>query len=281
MSENKDSDFWNTSNDDFWKKQVVSDDWLKNDEKGDNKKDEKDEWNAKAQNPYLSASPIGEPTSQPARKKRNIHMHTIVCVFFLVLAAGSVAIALLASGFVVEREMKRAKNVAYTTEKIEGRFLLNKNNSILLDEEAYTVASKESFQGFPEGLKLIAVFADIDSDEYVTDSYGMKDFYIGYRQNGKETYKKPSNSDMIRPYILAYGFSEEQILSIYGTGNGYDDAGYYFFFVPSEVEEITLYVEKREKEGKISVLKKIYEKTMKVLPEDAGLTQELADREVD
>lgn len=356
MSENKDSDFWNHSNDDFWNKPVVSDDWLADDNTGiwnteteikqeqentdsfwntdmtekqtdysgvskeflGDKKQEKlwtssqekpqtqteqhreeqsvkmpvnNSWyeNPYVQNPYTAASPVqqtvkinrqAKENGAAGQKEKSIHIHTIICLAFLFLAVVSVIISVLASKAVINREVKRAKNIAYTTEKIEGRFALNENNSILLDEEAYTIVSPESFQGFPKGLKLIAVFADVESDEYIPDSRGMRDIYIGYMQNGKETYKKPSGSDLVKPYIAGYRFSDEQLLSIYGVGNGFDSAGYYFFFVPSDVEEITLYMEKRKMEGKVSVLEKVYEKNMKVLPEDAKLTEELADREV-
>lgn len=309
MSGSNNDDFWNSSSDDdFWNKPVAGDDWLKEEENsfwsngqsentvnpylntekktdfsGLSKEFLKEE--KPRENPYWekeNAKPHKEEKKVKAQgeKKKRVHVRTIICLSFIVIALLSVVTAVILAKMTQAKALTAALKLSYQEEAVTGEFQFNENNRIYLEDEAYTIVTGESFQGFPTGIKLIAVYAEVESDTYIRDSYVMRDMYIGFEENGGEAYKQPVGNDMISAYVYGYGFDDDQVLSIYGIGNGSDYAGYFFFFVPEEVEKITVYVEKKAAKDKIPVIDTVYSKEMAVLPEDEGLTEELTERKV-
>ena len=212
-------------------------------------------------------------------KEKRIHVRTIICLVSILIAVLSIATAVILSKMVKERALDAARNLDYRQEEVSNSFMMYGNNKVTLENQAYTIVTKESFRGFPEGLKLIAVYVQVESDQYIRDSYAMRDIYIGFEENGANSYKKPARKELVTPYVYGYGFQDEQILSTYGIGNGSNHSGYCFFFVPEDTDRITLYAEQKKTVEKIQVIDTLYIKEMKVLPEDEGLTEELVERE--
>ncbi|MGN1181097.1 MAG: hypothetical protein ACI4SD_07765 [Suilimivivens sp.] len=292
MSDNNNDDFWNSSSqDDFWKKPVAGDDWLKSDKKTDYSGLSEE---FKTENPYVKSHihqdsgleikqnkekmPIVPDIPSVEKPKPRIHVRTIICLIAILIAVLSIITAVILVKNVKSRALSAAMSLTYKEEEVSGTFQLYENNRITLGNEAYTIVTNDNFTGFPEKLKLIAVYVEVESDQYIKDSYAMKDIYIGFEENGRNVYKKPAGSDMVYPYIYGYGFDSEQILGTYGVGNGFDCSGYYFFFVSEDADHITFYVEKKKTVNKVPIVDTLYIKDMAVLPEDEALTKQLAKR---
>ena len=212
-------------------------------------------------------------------RKKRIHVRTIICLISILVAVLSIATAVILSKMVKERACDAAGNLDCSQVEVSNSFIMYKNNKVTLENQAYTIVTKESFRGFPEGLKLIAVYVEVESDQYVRDSYAMRDIYIGFEEDGANSFKKPSRKELVTPYVYGYGFQDDQILGTYGIGNGSDHSGYYFFFVPEDTDRLSFYAEQKKTVDKIQVIDTLYLKAMKVLPEDEGLTEELVERE--
>ena len=315
MSDKKSDDFWKSSGtDDFWNKKVVDDNWLKEDESNfwndreeNNKKSDysglskelyKDTASyeeSKKQNPYLSyenpnpyqsvnndqPKPKQNPQSQSQKKREpasRVHIHTIICLIAIFIAVLCVVSSMIMIRIRKAKVIEAAMNLSYEEIEVEDSFPFNNNNQVYLEDVAYTVVTDSSFKGFPEDTKLIAVPVQVKSDEYIRGEDALTGIYIGFTGNNGDEYRKPSTAAQIAPYTKGVGFENELILSGYGIGNGVNDNGYYFFLIPSHVEEITLYMERKTKE-RIPVIDRIYQKHMKVLPEDEDQTEQLTQTE--
>lgn len=304
MGDNKNDDFWKSGNDDFWNKPVADKDWLNEDENSFFHSDSRQ--NGNNENPYLYQEQLktqkptdysglsGEmytqtqstwATKQHQKEKnkkkdggKQVHIHTIICLVFIFLAVISAVGAASAIKILKNQAAELAKKLDYEEIEVGDCFQYNDNNKAYLEDAAYTIVTEEDFKGFPKGMKLIAVYVKVESDEYVRDGYAFKNCYAGFEEEGNVVYKKPAGESLVYSYILGLGFDKEQILSTYGIGNGFNSTGYFFFFVPEEVDEITLYMEKREENKKISMLEKVYMKNMIVLPEDGMVTEMLVER---
>ena len=291
MSADNEKDFWSSSNDDFWSKPVVSDDWLKNDSSGDlwgnsESTQEKNEQKFDTVNPYSREEEITNPYSEktdsyveesnpfeegnpymqeapdpfeaenpyiqktyqtaeqvyaqmtgekPAKKKeknpskKKAHVHTFICLFFLAITVASIVAAIVGVSAKTKAAVKQINNVNYTEEEVGDTFSYYDNNQVVLEDVAYTIVSQESFTGFPENQKLIALYVEVYSEDYEYENNAFRNCCIGYELEGATVYKTPAREDMVTPFIMAFGFQTEQILSVYGIGNGSDKAGYYFF----------------------------------------------------
>lgn len=212
-------------------------------------------------------------------QKKRIHVRTLICLIAILLAVLSIVTAVIVAKMVKKRAFNAVCDLDYRQEVVSDTFRMYQNNYVTLEDQAYTIVTKESFRGFPEGLKLIAVYVEVESKQYVRDSYAMRDIYIGFEENGANSYKKPARKDLITPYVYGYGFQDDQVLGTYGIGNGSDRSGFYFFFVPEDTDRITFYAEQKKTVEKIQVIDTLYIKEMKVLPEDEELTGELVERE--
>lgn len=251
------------------------------------KTQKKTKWNDSArENKHQSAAQVyAQVTGQePAKKKK--HVHTIICLSFLLLAMISWGVA-VAKASIVEKEAKQAiMEVDYDEVIMENHFTFGTNNEVFMEDVAYTIVSEESFMGFPAGQKLIAVYVKVESEDYESDGYAFRDLYVGYEAgiDGAEDvmlYKMAADQSMVLPFVQNIGFANEHILSTYGIGNGLDYEGYFFFFLPADVETFTLYAEQKKDYKSIRVLDKIYYKEMTVLPESDEITKELTKRGTD
>lgn len=345
MGENKESDFWKSSDDDFWNKPVASEDWLKNDtsqDEGFRKEDSNADKTLKEPsvdpaldnnpyaNPYLNPIAAKEETalqkeSQASTEKKDkpyqspykasekqretkkqkepekpkntekaeknpaaqtpektVHIHAIICLIFIFAAVLSVVITVFLGKHAKAKGIKEAAEVSYKETAVDSFFEQYGNNRVFLEDYAVTVLEDCKPAGDSgEENKLICIYAEVVSDEYVRESYALSDIYIGYEKNGRNEYRIPLRSDVILPYISSLGFTKADLLNNYGIGNGSNTAGYFFFYVPDEAEEITFYAEEREMRVNISYLKEVFYKEMKVLPKDDAFIKTLTEREAD
>ncbi|MGN0377736.1 MAG: hypothetical protein ACI4ED_08875 [Suilimivivens sp.] len=293
MSENKDDNFWKSSlDDDFWKDEKPSENpyWQEKREEPKIQYTSSEEF--KNENPYVKSHVHQDSDwvmeqykkektiAVPGNEKKRIHVHTIICLIAILIAVLSIVTAFVLTKKANADALSVAMDLSYEEEEVSGIFQYNENNKVILEDEAYTIVSANSFRGFPKELKLIAIYAEVESDEYIKYSYALTDTYIGFEENGKEAYKKPAGNDLIYSYVHGYGFDDDQILENYNIGNGSNRAGYFFFIVPEDVKTITFYMEKKETIDEIPVIDTLYKKEMAVLPEDEDLIEQLAEREV-
>lgn len=280
MSENNNDKFWET-NDDFWSKPVASDDWLKSDtnsyeKKGEditNKNEDVDLWEEPV-NPYLNrdthfntyeTKQVQQPVSATIlngqvleKPKKKIHIHTIICLSFIAIAILSIVGSFVKYSLAKKTAIHTVNQVSYTETEVDNTFSYDSNNEIFLAGEAVSYVSEENFTGFPKNMKLIGIYIEVDSTEYIYGANILQDIYLGYVLDDKHYYQKMPRQDVIYPYASSKGFHREEILGSYGLGNGIDDEGYLFFFVPSQIQEVTLYMPKTVKENYIDVIETVY-----------------------
>ncbi len=311
MDENKRDDFWSTKDDSFWKEPVIDDEWL-NDEK------DLDNEQATMNNPYASSSweyaesmqqsqpgwsektqqtfeagQYGTPYYQTSAqvyeqiteitvdKKKSSHAHLIIRLCFFLAAVVSVIFSAASVSMNEKMAVRTLQNTSCEVVEVEEGFAFGDNEFVSIDDVAYTIASEESFQGFPKDRKLIAVYADIESDTYIRERAMIREPYIGYEYYGKTVYKRASYVEHILPYLQTGKLQKEDILSIYGVGNGISSAGYYVFIVPKEVENVALHIEQNTEKSGIVVTQKIYRKEINVLDESAAEPEPVSAKEAD
>lgn len=286
MSENKDNDFWKDKNDDFWKKPIMSEDWIKEEAPKKESDSHVEQNTSYVQNPYVNShyhndwnpeNMYGDyAIDKPVRKK---HVHTVICLVFIALAFTAMTGAVIGIRMVKRNAVKMASQISWQEEEVTDRFAFNDNNVVILEDKAYTLASDDSFTGFVEGQKLVAIYVEVKSDKYIEGSYILRDVYLGYEQEETAYYKRALADQSVYPYIADLHFRQEQLLNSYGAGNGMDSAGYYFFLVPKEIETVTLYMEKRNYKEVVPVIETVFYKTYEVIQEDDTIKKELAERE--
>ena len=255
MAKKDDKNFWDSGQDSFWN--TDSDDWLKQQMKSE------------AENPYSfnesAPQPAEVPVSQPAsftgEKESRVHIHTIICLAFLVIAFFSVIGVNVFLTAVKRSAREKAAQVSYEEEEAGRQFAFNENNQVFLEDRAYTLIEADTVTGLPEGKKLIALYVQIKSEEYIDGATAFKDFYL---RTGEDEYKSVLYPEKIIPYLSALGSDIEKGLSVYGIGNGSDCAGFFFFFVPEETKKVTLYVEKHSEQTAVSYLEHVFYKDYEI-----------------
>lgn len=284
----EDKDFWKSDQEDFWKKPVIDKDWLKDTSQSDKKPEEETRTEVQ-NNPYKQNTEIfnhpdiqkeSESAEETVPIEKKVHIHTIICLSFMVLAVVATAASFLYANFRLRKAKAIAENVSFKETEVLERFSFNENNTIYLEDQAYTIINADTVYGLPGGEKLIAVFVEVMSEEYKKDSYAIDEFYIGYENNGRWEYKNNIRKETIFPYVTASGFNRNSLLENYGIGNGDNFSGYYFFMVPAHIEEITFNIEKRELKKGISVLTELFYRHQTILRENAEVTTQLVNREV-
>lgn len=280
----EDKDFWESDQEDFWKKPVIDKDWLKDTSQRD-KKPEVQTQSEFQNNPYKQNEETdiqkeSEPDEEAVQIEKKIPIHTIICLSFMVLAVVATAASFLYANFRLRKAKSIAENVSFKETEVLERFSFNENNTIYLEDQAYTIIDADTVYGLPRGEKLIAVFVEVMSEEYKKDSYAIDEFYIGYENHGRWEYKNNITKETVFPYVTASGFNRNSILVNYGIGNGDNFSGYYFFMVPAHIEEITFNIEKRELKKGISVLTELFYRHQTILRENAEVTTQLVNREV-
>ncbi len=290
MSDEQKNDFWSSSsNDDFWNK-PVGDDWLKRDEP----KPETNEpsWN---ENPYYQSHVLEDEVKGSVfheentdstywgeagrtEEGRKVHIHTIICLVSIVIMVFVVLAIAAATALTKNAQKKEACVVSYKEENLTSPiFDYYDNNTVTLENNCYTIVNHDIYAGFPEDFSLIAIRVDVESSAYVQNAYAMKNCYIGYEENETVEYKQSLGRDVYYPYVAGYGFDSSSFLSDYGCGNGADITGYFFFLIPADVQEITLYMEKYDlQHDTIDKIETVMSWNMGVLPYDEEIPGRLA-----
>lgn len=308
MSDEQKNDFWSSSsNDDFWNK-PVGDDWLKKDEpkpeanepswnenpyyqshvhedevKGSVFHEENTDstyWDKAADNVYREQRSDNIYTGEvPEQQKKRVHVHTIICLVSIVVMVFVILAVAAAASLTKNVQKKEARVVSYTEENLTSPvFDYYDNNTVTLEDNCYTIVNHEVYAGFPEGYSLIAIQVDVESSGYVRNAYVMKNCYIGYQGEETEIYKQPLGKDVYYPYVAGYGFDRNSFLTNYGCGNGTDITGYFFFLIPEDVQEITLYMEKYDLQyDTIDKIETVMAWNMGVLPYDEEIPGRLAE----
>lgn len=224
-----------------------------------------------------TANAAGTTMVEPREKR--VPVRVIICVVFLLAAVISVASSLYLMERAWQRTVEQAMIAEYPEEKVGDSFVWGDNNRVFLEEQAYTVATGEKFADFPLGQKMIAVYVKVESDRYVEGGRALANVYAGYETQMGEVYTVPQTKSKSYEYLKESGFEDKHYLGIYGIGNGLDDEGFYFFFVPENVERIIFYMEQREKGEKYGALEKVYYREMTVLPFHEDQVGRLLERE--
>lgn len=274
MDENNKDSFWEKSNDDFWNRPVVDNTWLENadsdktDENPYLKKEidniEKNPDQKALNNPYQSidASLYEQNTyhlngTPYTKNKRQIHIHTIICLSFIGIAILCIIFAVCIYSGTKSKAIAKAKEITFQKTICESRSVIYDANNFVEIQDAVKILSKENFTGFPEGKMLISIPISITSEKYITGTEVMKDLYIGYSLEGYEYFQTLPRESTVYPYVSVLGYRKEEILGNYGLGNGISDEGYLFFFIPEEVENITLYMPKTKSDSGIKMITEI------------------------
>lgn len=280
MDGNKeDNNFWEEEKDDFWSKPVISDDWLKEETavfkvEPDDKEDSFD----KNLNPFIESHKHDDlllDTEVPEKKK---HIHTIICLSSILITVLLISICIIT----IIRDKNNAvsvnKQLSYEEIEVDASFCVYDNNMVMLEDQAYTIIDADTVSDFPKGEKLIAIYVQVNSEEYKFGKYALEECFVSYQMPEGEEYRLGIYSTTILPYISSLGFTDEDLLSIYGIGNGSNEQGYFFYLVPKDVERITFYAMEKDKVSAINIVSYMYEKEMAVLGSDKTELSELTGR---
>lgn len=215
----------------------------------------------------------------PEQQRKRVHVHTIICLVSIGVMVFVILAVAAAASLTRKAQKKEARVVSYTEENLTSPvFDYYDNNTVTLKNNCYTIVNHEVYAGFPEGYSLIAIQVDVESSEYIRNAYAMKNCYIGYQGEETVIYKQPLGKDVYYPYVAGYGFDSRSFLTDYGCGNGSDITGYFFFLIPEDVQEITLYMEKYDLQyDSIDKIETVMAWKMGVLPYDEEIPGRLAE----
>lgn len=293
MADKKENDFWGNSEDDFWNKPVITGDWLNSTSGQEDKTTAPNPYADTNTDPYWNTyqeeAGYGIP-NQPAytyqqgekaiksvrvqtqngnpEKKKNFPVFLVLNLFFFFFTALVVSVCILVSGSFQTNAQYRNRQFDYETVQVEGNsFPVYSNNVVTLAHEAGIVFSQDSDKhmlGMPAGEMMIAIPVQVESDEYQYGQYALRDMFIGYQQEEGMTFRRCIRDEVVFSVLAVMGFDQGEIISSYGVGNGSDEGGFVFFFVPEGTREITFYAEERKTEQGISVLTRRYEKELSI-----------------
>lgn len=224
-----------------------------------------------------TANESGSTLVEP--KKRKAPVRIIICVIFLLAAVISVASSFYLMERAWQRTLEEAMVEEYPEEEVGDSFAFGDNNRVFLEDQAYTVATGEEFENFPLGQKLIAVYVEVESDRYIEGGRALANVYAGYETQMGEAYTVPQMKSKFYKYLEKFGFQDQYYLGNHGIGNGMNEEGFYFFFVPEDAERIIFYMEQRKKGEKYGALEKVYYREMTVLPFHEDQVARLLKRE--
>ncbi len=288
MEENKKDDFWDSSDDPFWKEPVVDSDWFKSEplsswntsqdlqeEKPVVEETKKNHTN-EMQNPYVyqeekqpvnrhqSAEEVfrrltGEKTKKSINKTK-LSKRRACCIGF---AGFTILCALF---FLVLMMIDKSKatdairNMKVETVTVENKFVMYGNNEVTLESSAYHVEKAAHSEGFPEDAMLVAVRCVIISEIYKRNTI-IKSPYLGFDYEGETLYITASSSYSVNDYLVDTKYYNE-VLSPYGEGNGLTSEGFYCFIIPKGAENPRIYFEETKVVNHVDVVTKVFEKTL-------------------
>lgn len=317
MAEDKKDSFWDSNNDDFWSKPVVSDDWLKSDNDSfwetDIKVDESTSERSDYTNDVLHEEKVaeevhytpqqvqdlleGKKVKKPVKKvtkskklqtveyngqktktSKKKHIHTKICLVAIGVAILAGVLAVVVSRKNIASAMQDAGCFKGVEQYAENEIILNEHDVLLLDDTAYTIVPEIDNPSFYERVKIVVIYAELFSDYYENSAYDSLKPYVGYEtENGRE-YKTACDSWNTSEYSLENtGFTEKHFLYS-STGKGYDSSGYYYYVVPVDVSEMKIYVETYSYKPHHKTVETIYVKDIQI--EDAPDFEDLLSRKV-
>lgn len=210
----------------------------------------------------------GRTIAQNSGNKKKFPIFAWINLIFLALTLIVVSVSILAAGHFQTNADYRNRKLDY--ERIvmeEDSFPVYDNNIVTLAWDACTVFSQDTDKqllGIPEGEILIAVPVQVESDEYKSGQYALRDMFIGCNLGEQRVFRRCVRDETIFSVLAIMGFKRNEMCTSYGLGNGSDESGFFFFFVPEKTREITFYAEERKTEQKISVLTRRYEKNLAI-----------------
>lgn len=288
MADKKTDDFWGKSDDDFWSKPVLTEDWS-NSGGGEEEDPKPQNPYGETDNQYMSVpkEPVYGIPNQPAytyrinedfaeqesdrtigqrpEKKRNFPVFTWINLSFFALTLIVVSVSILATGRLQSNADYRNRQLNYESIVVEESFPVYDNNLVTLGQDACIVFgqnAEKQLLGIPEGEILIAVPVQVKSEKYESGQFALKDMFIGCDLGEQRTFRRCIREETVLAALAMMGFKREEMLSAYGLGNGNDQNGFFFFFVPEKTREITFYAEERKAEKKLSILVRRYEKNL-------------------
>lgn len=297
MADKKTNDFWENNDDDFWNKPVITEDWLNS---GTPKTENPEPQNPYQEQTGNQGEPVYGIPNQPsyqstnqssyqsaysyqreqkikpgrrikekrAGEKKAFPIFAVINLSFLALALIVVSASILGAGEFRDRADYRNRTLDYERVVVEGdSFPVYDNNTVILAWDAQVIFSgdtEKQLLGMPEGEMLIVVPAQVKSEKYVSGQYALRDMFIGCDIEGQRVFRRCVRDETVLATLGVMGFRQEEMLSVYGIGNGSDESVFFFFFVPEGTGEITFYAEERRTEQKISMLTRRYEKNLAI-----------------
>jgi len=267
MEENKKDDFWNSSDDPFWKEPVVDSDWFKSEplsswntsqdlqeEKPVVEETNKNHTN-EMQNPY-----VYQEEKKAVNSKAKLSKRRACCIGF---AGCTLLCALFLLVLMIIDKSKATdaiRNTKVETVAVENKFVMYGNNEVTLESSAYHVEKAAHFEGFPADAMLVAVRCMIISEIYKRNTI-IKSPYLGFDYEGETLYITASSSYSVNDYLVDTKYYNE-VLSPYGEGNGLTSEGFYCFIIPKGAENPRIYFEETKVVNHADVVTKVFEKTL-------------------
>lgn len=203
------------------------------------------------------------------RDGRGRHFRILICISALLITVLVTTTCYIKGENAKDRTTARNSQLIYEEIMVEDpSFNVYENNKVTLENQAYTVLEADAVSELPSGEKMIAVYAQVESGNHVYSQEALEECYISFQTPEGTEYRLGIHEETLMPYVTDLGFTEEELLSIYGSGNGADEQGYLFYLVPEETSRITFYTCEKEEIDSLDVVISMYEKEMKVLGAD-------------
>ena len=204
------------------------------------------------QNPNYNQNFNQNPLDNTDEYKKNSRMFgwvVVICVVVVIVAVIFSILYMAAAQIVVE---KKVKELDYTTQTHMSNESLDINHCEITVSDAYILCDSTEVW-MPSDKMLIAVYVEaVASEEYVSDA-GIKEPYLKY---GDGYYVYPVTDSNLQNLLVKMGFKEDDFLSTYGIGDYKTDAGYYFFLVNEDADDLQFIIDERvEDKGRIEFLK--------------------------
>lgn len=147
---------------------------------------------------------------------------------------------------------QKIRELDYVTQTHTSKELLTINNCQVIVSDAFIFY--DSAQAWmPSDKMLVGIYVEADSgDEYVYGS-GINEPYLRY---GDGYYTYPVTDQKLKNLLVKIGLQEEEFLSNYSIGDYGKDAGYLFFLVDENADDLAFVIEEREStKGRMEFLK--------------------------
>lgn len=205
-----------------------------------------------------------QTTTRSPENKKKFPIFLVINLFFAAAALIVVGVCILTASAYKKNAEYRNRQLDYESVVVkEDSFPVYDNNTVTLAYEACVFFSPDTDKqllGMPEGEMLIAVPVQVKSKRYEYGQYALQDMYIGCETGEQMVFRRCIRDEAVLSVLRQMGFKQEEMFSPYGIGNGNDESGFFFFFVPENTESAVFYAEERKTEMQMSILTRRYEK---------------------